>query len=98
MNACLATIAESEKHARWIVENHTSNGTERPRCEVCDTWWPCNTLGLAALAVLQANELEVLRAAASKDRRQLEMFAAMAHSIGSEANTLESALLRHGKP
>lgn len=54
----LETIAESEAHARWVVEHHVGTGTERPRCAICDRWWPCDLVGLAALAVTLADRLD----------------------------------------
>lgn len=54
----LDAIAESEAHARWVVTNHVGNGTERPRCAICEQWWPCDLVGLAALAVMLAERLE----------------------------------------
>lgn len=57
----LEQIAENTTHAQWIVTNHVGNGTERPRCVICDTWWPCNEVGLAARAVLNAREANRLR-------------------------------------
>jgi hypothetical protein len=57
----LEAIAEGDAHAAWIVKHHVGNGTERPRCVLCDEWWPCDELSLAALAVLRAREAERLR-------------------------------------
>ena len=58
----LADVAESDEHARWIVRTHTEDGTGdgRHRCTVCDSWWPCDLLGLAALAVLRKEERDAL--------------------------------------
>lgn len=69
----LEAVAEGDAHAAWIMEHHVGNGTERPRCVVCDTWWPCNEASLGALAVLRAREAERLRAAL-KDARRLVVY------------------------
>lgn len=53
----LENIAESVTHARWVVANHVGNGTERPRCVICDTWWPCDLVSVAATAVLLADRI-----------------------------------------
>lgn len=69
----LAAIAENDEHAAWIVASHVGGeryGT-RQRCAVCDEWWPCGMLGLAALAALRAREVERLRAALASIRDDL---------------------------
>ncbi len=56
----LEAIAESDAHARWVVEHHLpqpSTGQGRRRCTICDQWWPCDMVGLAALAVLRTRQI-----------------------------------------
>lgn len=55
----LEAIAESDEHARWVVEHHVPNlglGGTRFRCGICEAWYPCDLVGLAALAVLNAQK------------------------------------------
>jgi hypothetical protein len=62
----LETIAESDAHARWIVDNHGASVRfgMRPRCTICEQWWPCDLASLAALAVLNAEKLKRVMQAA----------------------------------
>lgn len=57
----LEVIAESDAHARWILENHIGVGPDekRQRCALCEQWWPCDIVGLAALAVRQGMLLTI---------------------------------------
>lgn len=66
MTTNLEAIAEGDCHARWIVERHIGNGAERERCTICEQWWPCDLVGLGALAILNAERAE--RAEAEKER------------------------------
>lgn len=61
----LESVADSDNSARAIVAEHIGNGTERPRCTICETWWPCDIVALAARAALNADAL-----AASRQREQ----------------------------
>jgi hypothetical protein len=72
----LQCIAESDMHARWIVANHVGNGTERERCVICDRWWPCDPVGLAALAVLRSED-------AARLHEQLRLAADVLNRIAS---------------
>jgi hypothetical protein len=62
----LEEIAEGDPHARWVVANHVGNGKERPRCTICDAWWPCDLVSLAALAVLHADTVKRLTEAGNE--------------------------------
>jgi hypothetical protein len=56
--ADLEAIAEGDRHAEWVLDNHRPRLWQegRQRCTSCDAWWPCDTVGLAALAVLRRRE------------------------------------------
>jgi len=53
----LDSIAESVTQCRWVVEQHTGRGEGRKRCAICETWWPCDLVSVAATAVLLADRL-----------------------------------------
>lgn len=59
----LDELAENIEHARWLVDNHkrTETGGPRERCPICEAWWPCDKVMLAALAVKQEAENARLR-------------------------------------
>jgi hypothetical protein len=54
-------IAESPAQARWVVDQHISSGPvgSRQRCALCGSWWPCDMVGLAALAVHLSEQLRI---------------------------------------
>jgi hypothetical protein len=55
----IAEVAESDAHARWIIEQHVAGEAygARHRCTICAEWWPCGMVGLAALAVEAQTEV-----------------------------------------
>lgn len=53
----LENIAESVTHARWVVDHHVGQGEGRQRCAICETWWPCDLVSVAATAVLLADRI-----------------------------------------
>jgi hypothetical protein len=50
-------IAESVTQCRWVVEHHVGTGEGRQRCAICETWWPCDLVSVAATAVLLADRV-----------------------------------------
>lgn len=72
----LHAIAESPAHARWVLDHHVGGeryGT-RQRCPICETWWPCDLAGIAALAVQADAENARLREQLRIATDQLQAF------------------------
>lgn len=58
----LAEVAESDAHAQSVLDQHIPSGPldGRRRCAICESWWPCDLVSLAALAVLRRQERDEL--------------------------------------
>lgn len=60
----LDELAECIGYAREIVKSHVppNQGPGRTRCPICDAWYPCDLISLAALAVLKDDALAAAQA------------------------------------
>jgi hypothetical protein len=61
-DAELLDLAESVNHAHWLLNDHVAGDRygARARCKACESWWPCDKVGLAALAVVFARQRDRL--------------------------------------
>ena len=76
----LEELAEGIGYACGIVESHKPVNPEpwRTRCPICDTWFPCDLVSLAALAVLRDVALTASQAReAALQERVRELTAAL---------------------
>lgn len=66
----LSELAEGIGYARSIIDSHApvNPGPGRTRCPVCEAWYPCDLVSLAALAVLEHNQRATVDAALTESR------------------------------
>lgn len=60
----LKTLADGIDHAAWLTENHVPSHQDasiRARCTICEEWFPCALVSMAALAVLEREDRDMLR-------------------------------------
>jgi hypothetical protein len=90
----LAALSESDAYLEGVVLQHRPSRHQRPRCDVCEAWWPCDIASLAASALHRSRRIAVLqkaeeRAHARRDRdawrRLASQFVLALHEIHAES-------------
>lgn len=91
----LEELAENIEHARWLIDNHVPVrwSEHRTRCPICECWYPCAVVELAATALLQEREAAATRARAERAERFSAAFhAALARQRRGSKQLAESYL------